>query len=237
MDTARIAELLLPFTGADRLPASLLERLQLYMDLLLRWNARINLTSVRSPEYIVTRHFGESLFAAKILLDSESSNSGGARALRHNQALETIPQNFSPPILVPVLSPSPLEIQTLADVGSGAGFPGILIKLFAPGLALTLIESHSKKATFLREVVRALDIDGVDVFTGRAEDWGKKADLVTFRAVEKFGRILPVAANLVAENGRLGLLIGQGQLQLLKSCCLTVGSGARRCCCRRATAA
>lgn len=177
MNTARIAELLQPFTADAELPALLLEQLQCYLDLLLRWNARINLTAVRDPEQMVTRHFGESLFAARTLLADR-----------------------------------PAQAATLADVGSGAGFPGIPIKLFAPEIDLTLIESQGKKATFLREVLRALKVNGVQVFGGRAEEWGKTADLVTLRAVEQFERALPVAAKLVAPGGRLCLLVGSSQV-------------------------
>jgi 16S rRNA (guanine527-N7)-methyltransferase len=175
MDTARIAKLLRPFAGDAELTPLLLEQLQRYLDVLLRWNARINLTAVRDPEQVVTRHFGESLFAARVLF--------------------------------PVLPGT----TTLADVGSGAGLPGIPIKLFAPALALTLIESHNKKATFLREVVRALELERAEVFCGRAEEWEKSADVVTMRAVEKFERTLPAVANLVAPEGRLCLMLGDVQ--------------------------
>jgi 16S rRNA (guanine527-N7)-methyltransferase len=178
METARIAELLAPFTGGETLPPRLLEALQRYLDLLLRWNARVNLTAVRDPEKIVTRHFGESLFAARVLLRGRDAAAA----------------------------------STLVDVGSGAGFPGVPMKLFAPQLELTLIEAHNKRAVFLREVVRSLGLDRAEVFGGRAEHWAKTADLVTLRAVEQFERALPVAAKLVAEGGRLGLLIGAGQV-------------------------
>jgi 16S rRNA (guanine527-N7)-methyltransferase len=177
MEIVRIAELLTPFSGDEALAPALLEQLQAYLELLLRWNARMNLTAVRDPETMVTRHFGESLFAARVLLR------GGGRAC-----------------------------TTLADVGSGAGFPGIPMKLFAPELELTLIESQQKKAAFLREVVRGLGLRGAQVFAGRAEQWDKTAELVTLRAVEQFARALPVAAKLVAEDGRLGLLIGAPQV-------------------------
>ncbi|HUI84045.1 MAG TPA: 16S rRNA (guanine(527)-N(7))-methyltransferase RsmG [Candidatus Binatia bacterium] len=177
MERARIAELLQPFTAGAELPDALLGQLQLYLELLLRWNARINLTAVRDPEQIVARHFGESLFAARVLL--------------------------------PDLNVEPL---TLADVGAGAGFPGIPMRLLAPHVRLTLIESQNKKATFLREVVRALQLEGVEVFCGRVEQWGSTADIVALRAVEKFQRVLPVAANAVARPGRLCLLIGAPQV-------------------------
>jgi 16S rRNA (guanine527-N7)-methyltransferase len=174
VESTRIAELLTPFTGNDPLSAEIVDGLKLYLDLLLRWNAHINLTAVRGPEQIVARHFGESLFAAKLLLDQ-----------------------------LPII---------LADVGSGAGFPGVPMKLWAPQNPLTLIESQQKKTTFLREVVRTLDLKAAEVFCGRAEDWPKVADVVTLRAVEKFQRMLPVAAGLVAPGGRLCLLIGEKQL-------------------------
>jgi 16S rRNA (guanine527-N7)-methyltransferase len=179
METARIAELLTPFTGGELLAPRLLEALQRYLDLLLRWNARVNLTAVRDPEKIVTRHFGESLFAARVLLRGGLEDAAGS---------------------------------TLVDVGSGAGFPGVPMKLFAPQLKVTLIEANNKKAVFLREVLRSLGLERAQVFGGRAEQWAKTADLVTLRAVEQFERALPVMAKLVTENGRLGLLIGAGQV-------------------------
>jgi 16S rRNA G527 N7-methylase RsmG len=76
MDRARIADLLQPFLAApvhapnatqDTLSAAQLDHISTYIDILLRWNARINLTAIRDPEQIVTRHFGESLFAARVL--------------------------------------------------------------------------------------------------------------------------------------------------------------------------
>jgi 16S rRNA (guanine527-N7)-methyltransferase len=187
MEPSRLAKLLRPFLAGTEPTPKLLDRLQAYLDLLLRWNARVNLTSVRDPEQIVTRHFGESLFAAQVMAQHSTVE----------------------------------HASTLADVGSGAGFPGIPIKLLMPELALTLIESQNKKATFLREVERELALEGVTVFRGRAEEWNGTADIVTLRAVEQFERALPVAADLVSERGSLCLLIGEAQLararQLLPS--------------------
>lgn len=182
MDPARIAELLRPFIGDTVVPPAILEQLRLYLDLLLRWNARINLTAVRAPEQIVTRHFGESLFAAGILF---------------------------PPGRV-------TGTCTLADVGSGAGFPGVPIKLWAPHIELTLIESQNKKATFLREVLRTLELDSAHVFGGRAEAWGQTAQVVTLRAVEQFEHALPIASKLITEGGALCLLIGNTQMDLAR---------------------
>jgi 16S rRNA (guanine527-N7)-methyltransferase len=104
-------------------------------------------------------------------------------------------------------------VYSLADIGSGAGFPGLPFKLWAPYISLTLIESNHKKATFLREVVRALALTNVNVRNARAETLSETFDLVTLRAVEDFASILPTAAALVAPGARLGLLIGSAQVK------------------------
>jgi 16S rRNA (guanine527-N7)-methyltransferase len=120
--------------------------------------------------------------------------------------------------LFPAAPVPPSGTTTALDVGSGAGFPGLPLKIFAPTLRLTLIEAQQKKATFLREVVRALALRQVEVFAGRAQDFPGRADLVTLRAVERFEAVLPVAANLVQPEsvqpgGRLALLIGAAQAE------------------------
>jgi 16S rRNA (guanine527-N7)-methyltransferase len=86
------------------------------------------------------------------------------------------------------------------------------LKIYAPDVQLTLIEAHSKKNTFLREVVRALDLSGVNVVLERVEQFGGKGELVTLRAVEKFEAILPVAGGLVQEGGRLAVMVGTAQV-------------------------
>jgi 16S rRNA (guanine527-N7)-methyltransferase len=180
MELGRIAELLTPFLGpdADRFTAANLEHISMYIDLLLRWNARMNLTAIRGPEEMVTRHFGESLFLARQLFP-------GAR------------------------TPT---VSTVADLGSGAGFPGIPVKLWAPGIELTLIESNHKKATFLREVCRSLILIDVDIQNIRAGEISQRFDVVTLRAVERFGEVLPVAGRLVKPSGRLAVLISRTQV-------------------------
>lgn len=174
-----VAQLLSPYiTG---LTPTQLEQVSKYLEMLLRWNARMNLTAVRDPEQIVIRHFGESFFLAPHL---------------------------------------PHVTNGVIDVGSGAGFPGIPLKIARPDLTLTLVEAQQRKAVFLREVLRALNLD-VEVKNIRAEQLasqqGISADVVTLRAVEKFNDILPVAASLVKKgssdtpSGNLALLIGSAQ--------------------------
>jgi 16S rRNA (guanine527-N7)-methyltransferase len=182
VDQSRIAELLRPFLGPESLSGAQLGDISIYIDMLMRWNARVNLTAIRTPEDIVSRHFGESLFAARHLLPRPAESAAGS--LR------------------------------VADVGSGAGFPGLVLKIWAPEIELTLIESNGKKAAFLREVVRTLNLDQVKAFAGRAETApAAEFDLVTLRAVEKFDAVLPVAASLVAPGRSLALLVGQRQTQ------------------------
>ncbi len=179
MDTSSIAALLESYvTGLSEVQ---LAQVYAYLELLRKWNARMNLTAVRDEKNIVTRHFGESLFAAVQLLGHGSEATEGG--------------------------------SDLIDVGSGAGFPGLPMKIYDPSLRLTLVESQNKKATFLKEVVRALNLDQVEVVCGRAEDLGRTADVVTLRAVERFSEVLPVAAAMVAPRGRLALLVGEAQIK------------------------
>jgi 16S rRNA (guanine527-N7)-methyltransferase len=206
MDTARIAALLHPFLDRT-LPEVQLQQISTYIDLLLRWNSRMNLTAIRDPEGIVTRHFGESLFLARHLFPNAS-----------------VARPPSPPFPNAMPSSGGPEAQAVdpdrraLDIGSGAGFPGLPIKIWAPALHLTLVESNHKKATFLREVTRAITLTNVNVITTRAQtlvSTHPPADLVTLRAVERFETILPIAAALVAPTGRLALLISSSQLASL----------------------
>ena len=176
----RISNLLLPFLEDRAIDRKQIELLRTYLELLLKWNSKMNLTAVRDPEEIVVRHFGESLFAARHLFPE-------------------------------------LVAASVVDIGSGAGFPGIPIKIWDDKVDLTLIESNQKKATFLREVARTLDLDQVSIQSTRAETTSAMASVVTLRAVEHFADILPTARQLMHQQGRLALLIGEGQLQTAKS--------------------
>jgi len=244
MHTARIAELLEPYlqpqgpkpaADAPRLAAGDLQHISTYIDILLRWNARINLTAIRDEEQIVTRHFGESFFAARRLFPhaarlgmaaleagpqpalasrtgpAERSSAAAIRKGGHSQGDE---REDSRTIWDGALAPEVdgRRPKTVADLGSGAGFPGFPLKLWAPQISLTLIESNHKKAAFLREVARALTLTDINILALRAESLDQKFDLVTLRAVERFEAILPIAARLLAPSGRLALLISSAQV-------------------------
>lgn len=194
MDIKRITELLQPFHGnadGQGLGQDDLADISMYIDLLLRWNVRVNLTAIREPEAIVARHFGESLFAAHHLF----------------------PERHGPTTRGASTTGTPVHRFRLADVGSGAGFPGIPIKLWARKISLTLFESNQKKAVFLREVCRTLRLKDVIVANSRAEQTTATGfDAVTMRAVERFSAALAISANLVCPKGRLALLISSGQV-------------------------
>jgi 16S rRNA (guanine527-N7)-methyltransferase len=193
-----IAALLDPYISS--LTTSQVEQVSTYLGILLRWNAKTNLTAIRDPEQIVRRHFGESFFLARqlfpIVITSEARDPLSAFKL-----------------------PAYQLTNLLSDLGSGAGFPGIPLKIAVPDLTLTLVEAHHTKAVFLREVLRALHLEA-EVKNVRAETLPPgSASLVTLRAVEKFDSILPTAARLVSRSSDpvggvhgLALLISSAQI-------------------------
>src|SRR5438552_4404058 len=190
MDTDCIAELLTPFfetpaAESETLSARQLDQISIYIDLLLRWNARINLTAVRDPEEIVTRHFGESLFAARHFLPCGAgtparvgpaiegpSKTGMTDVLpvelyAEDRDQQNVPQNSIPDADqsgTPPVAPNSKQLGRVVDLGSGAGFPGLPIKIWSPHTPVTLIESNQKKVAFLREVIRALTLTDINVF-------------------------------------------------------------------------
>jgi 16S rRNA (guanine527-N7)-methyltransferase len=219
MDATRIAALLEPFLNQP-LPSPALEQISIYIDLLLRWNARINLTAIRDPEQIVTRHFGESFFLASHLFPERV-----ARTLLSAQGLSPSKEAGAPLIAQVAMSGIPPHPRVL-DLGSGAGFPALPIKIWSPNIHLTLIESNHKKVAFLREAVRSLTLMNVNIITERAETLVRKdpcqADIVTLRAVERFNTVLPLAIKFLAPTARLALLIGANQLPTLPNLAPTI---------------
>ena len=119
-----------------------IKRLELHYELLTRWNKVLSLTSVRTIEEAVERHYCESVFAACQLPEVPSS---------------------------------------ITDVGSGAGFPGIPIAIMRRECSVVLIESHQRKAAFLKEASR--DLANVRVVAKRAEEVAERFDWVVSRAV------------------------------------------------------
>lgn len=114
----------------------------------------------------------------------------------------------------------PIRDGRLADVGAGAGFPGLPLKMLIPSLDLLLIESNAKKAAFLAEVARRLGLDRVRVFRSRMEEFGAKLgaesptifDFITARAFGQFDRLLAWSSAHLSASGRLVLWLGRDDL-------------------------
>ncbi|HLY62855.1 MAG TPA: 16S rRNA (guanine(527)-N(7))-methyltransferase RsmG [Terriglobia bacterium] len=159
-----------------KLSSGQIGQMLVYLELLLRWNPKINLTSIRSPEEMITRHFGESLYLARwVQLKGK-----------------------------------------LLDIGSGAGFPGLALKIAFPELEATLLEPVGKKRAFLKEVVRACEFKSVEVRSERLDEFvhgsfGAKFGAVTTRAVGDFKHLIPEALEVMDAESMLYLWVGRKQ--------------------------
>jgi 16S rRNA (guanine527-N7)-methyltransferase len=148
-----------------------------YLELLLRWNEKINLTSIRDPADCVRRHFGESLYLGRCV---ELSGK-------------------------------------LLDIGSGAGFPGLCLKILFPELAVTLLEPVAKKRGFLKEAARVCEMSGVEVRRERLEEFADVAgaaesyDWATARAVGKPQELVRLASRCLKPGGGLFLWLSGRQ--------------------------
>jgi 16S rRNA (guanine527-N7)-methyltransferase len=165
--------------GIEPDPA-LLARVAQYITLLLRWNAKVNLTAITDPEDIVRRHFEESFFAS------------------------------------PWLGEGP---GLLCDVGSGAGFPGLALKLVRPNWRMRLYEPVAKKAAFLKEVARSLELHDVEVCRERWQEArldAKSVDAVTARALGRYSELVTWAARVLKPSGKLLLWVGAAEAAALR---------------------
>lgn len=160
-----------------RLTAVKQEQFARYLAILMEWNGRMNLTAVREPAAIESRHFLDSLTCAPLMGDLN-----GAR---------------------------------LIDVGTGAGFPGLPLKILYPEMQLTLVESVGKKTRFLQAVVQELALTNVTILPERAEALGQQRahreqyDWAVARAVAALPTLaeylLPfckVGGHMLAQKGR-----------------------------------
>ena len=126
-----------------------LQKFYKYMNMLIEWNKKINLTAIIEPKEIILKHFMDSLTILKYVNDNEK----------------------------------------MLDVGTGAGFPGIPIKIMNENIEITLLDSLNKRINFLNEVINKLELKNISAIHSRIEDYGKnnkyreKYDIVTSRAV------------------------------------------------------
>jgi len=102
-----------------------------------------------------------------------------------------------------------IEAARCADVGSGAGFPGIPLAIARPDWEMVLVESNQKKATFLRQAAIELDLPNVSVFADRVESLEGSFDLVISRAFSETGEFVRLSRHLVGRGGHLAAMKGQ----------------------------
>jgi len=152
-----------------------------YLALLLRWNQKINLTSINDPADCVRRHFGESLYLGRCVGLSGK----------------------------------------LLDIGSGAGFPGLCLKILFPEVLVTLLEPVGKKRGFLKEAARVCGMSGVEVRRERLEEFARLPgaaeafESATVRGVGKFEELIPLASHCLKAAGRLFLWLSPRQARRL----------------------
>lgn len=160
------------------LSAEQLELFRHYYEELVSRNEQVNLTAITEYEAVQLRHFLDSLTLA-------------SPALRGD----------------PPGKPFDLSKASLIDIGAGAGFPGLPLKILYPEMRLTLVESVGKKATFLSEVAAKFGLKNVTVLTARAEEVGQmlthreKYDLATGRAVAALAALAEYCLPLVKVGG------------------------------------
>ena len=95
------------------------------------------------------------------------------------------------------------KINTLCDIGTGAGFPGLILKIFFPKLKINLVDSLNKRIVYLNNVIKELELDNIEAIHSRAEDLNKKYDIVVSRAVARIDKLVNISINLLKENGIL----------------------------------
>jgi 16S rRNA (guanine527-N7)-methyltransferase len=159
---------------------------QRFQEELLDWNQRMNLTAITDPAEVESKHFLDSL-----------------------SCLLALPQIDGRP-LAAWLASSPKAV----DIGSGAGLPGLALKIVWPGLRLTLLEATGKKCRFMQHVVDMLGLEQVTVVQARAEDFGQRAgrlafDLALARAVSRLPTLLEYGLPLLKRGGWLVIQKGR----------------------------
>jgi 16S rRNA (guanine527-N7)-methyltransferase len=196
--TPEIAPLALLTEGAAALGLELapdtLGHLQTYLEELKLWNAKTNLTGLKTDRDIVIKHFLDSL------------------------------------AVLPFLD----EACSLVDLGSGGGFPGLVLKLARPHLTLTLVEARERKAAFLEYLAARFKLTGVEVVQTHltpslAYKWEPKVAAVVSRAAFILPRLLELAAPLLAPRGVVlalkGVNLALGELETAGSAGQLLGLG------------
>lgn len=166
-----------------------IQQVDKYLALLGEWNERINLTGISGG---IDR-------VIKLIVDSFSPSSLVKAALEQSSKFAEGSVNEGR-----------YHRFTVLDIGSGAGLPGLMLALVVKGPHYVLAESRGKKASFIETAAAVLEIRGVEVYGGRAEQWGGLADVVTARAVGDLGMLARTARDVTRPGGTLVAMKGPG---------------------------
>ena len=108
------------------------------------------------------------------------------------------------------------KIKSLCDVGTGAGFPGIVIKILFPHIKITLIDSLKKRIDYLNVIIKELELENIEAIHIRGEDYKGSFDLVTSRAVANIEKLVKYTMHLVSQNGFFVAMKGNVDDELIK---------------------
>ena len=164
-----------------------LEQLDKYYELLIEWNEKINLTEEQLNKL---EKFYELLISWNEKMNLTRITEKGEVYLKHFYDSLTIAK-------VVDLSTK----QTLCDVGTGAGFPGVVLKIVYPNLKITLVDSLQKRVNYLNEIVKELGLEDIHAIHSRGEDFKETFDVVTARAVANIEKLVTYTMHLVNKNG------------------------------------
>jgi 16S rRNA (guanine527-N7)-methyltransferase len=171
----------------------------LYQEL-VAWNARVNLTGITTREDVVVKHFLDSLSLVPVLRSSHNNRRAASQSPAQSENIPLDPAT-------PALAVPPSISSRLIDIGTGAGFPGIPLKLVLPELRVTLLDATGKKVEFLNHIIALLGLRNTLAVQARAEDLGHDAshraryDIAVARAVANLATLAEYALPFVRLGG------------------------------------
>ena len=108
------------------------------------------------------------------------------------------------------------KVETLCDIGTGAGFPGVVLKIMYPNLKITLVDALQKRVNYLNEIIKKLDLKDIEALHVRGEDLKEKYDVVTSRAVANIEKLLTYTMHLLNKDGIMIAMKGNIEEELTK---------------------